>query len=94
MSTALSRIDEEHVANLSRSLVTSNTTVLQQRLMVTAVATFVPSDSKLVDQLNSFKREAEQKTITHKSANSSASSEDSDATRTNDNIDVFYRIKE
>ncbi|HCG7969231.1 TPA: replication initiation protein [Vibrio parahaemolyticus] len=87
MSTSLSRIDEEHVANLSRSLVTSNTTVLQQRLMVTAVATFVPSDSKLVDQLNSFKREAEQKIITHKSANSYASSEDSDATRTNDNID-------
>ncbi|WP_375321677.1 hypothetical protein [Aliivibrio logei] len=87
MSTSLSRIDEEHVANLSRSLITSNTTVLQQRLMVTAVATFVPSDSKLVDQLNSFKREAKQKIITHKSANSSASSEDSDATRTNDNID-------
>lgn len=92
MSTSLSRIDEEHVANLSRSLITSNTTVLQQRLMVTAVATFVPSDSKLVDQLNSFKREAEQK-ITHKSANSSASSEDSDTTRTNDNIDSVLSNK-
>ncbi|WP_367971205.1 hypothetical protein RJD38_08150 [Vibrio scophthalmi] len=87
MSIPLSRIDEEHVANLSRSLVTSNTTVLQQRLMITTVAAFVPSDSRLVDQLNTFMRETGQKIITHKSANSSANSEDSGETRTNVVID-------
>lgn len=49
----IAKLNQDDIANLSRSLVVSNTTLLQQRLMMSAVSAFVPSDKCLMSSLES-----------------------------------------
>lgn len=52
MNISISKLNIDDAANLSRSLIASNTTLLQQRLMISAVAAFFPKDNCLVAKLD------------------------------------------